>query len=397
MAFKLDNHVHMTTDTTGTTNDYELTPISGFRDFGDFMDGQDTTWYTCYDQEDPVNFESGVGRYDATNNALERLSVIQSTGGSFENWPSPGVRDIVCGVPSNVFVRPSASGSYGILNPDSPRGFAAKVNDPGTAQYPLWEFREMTSDDTSNIVIINPDGSSGHVRFNTARDLSDLLQKNGTAGPLTTMDSELILDSTVTRITGALDATNTPHSIRYGTGAQQLFDIYRRGAKDVELWAYEGGTAYRLISTDKVKDHQPSIFIDSTMFDESYGGSGPYSTMRDDHYVQISIPDDGYNDYTIRVTGIIGMYTNFNVNSIYGNGELHMSTTGAPTWTNVQTLSRTWHSYDYQRVVWFNYMTTSVASNTTYWFGYYLVNQIHNNLGGYPHTMEAIAFRPGQL
>jgi hypothetical protein len=325
-TFKLENHVHMTTDTTGTSNPYVLDASSGFRTFDNYMDDQDLTWYTCYDQEDPVNYESGVGRYNSTTGTLTRVDVIQSTNtGSLVNWPSPGTRDIVCGVPSNVFARPTASGPWGIINPNAPRGFPTKTSDPATALIPQWEFRSIDSSDVNNITVDNSTGQAGNVYINTARDLPDLLQKNGTAGPLTTMDSELILDSTVTRITG-LDSSE--HIFRYGVG-DEFFMLRRLSARDVELLIYEGGsgTPVKAVTEPNHPNLAQPIYCDvSTSTTETYGGA---LAMQ----VSVDIPA-GISDMTILVDACIQFRATSN-SPVVRACNMEMSATGGSGWVVV--------------------------------------------------------------
>jgi hypothetical protein len=296
MAFKLDNDVHMTTDTTGSSADYVLDSTAGKRTFGGFMVASDKTWYTCYDDDTPARFESGVGTYNSTTDSLTRTTIFQSSQGLGVpiNWPGPGTRSIVCGITSFVFATESGHSAWGILNPDAPKGFPTKVSAANPDLLPLWEFRSIDSSDVNNIIVDNSTGQSGNVYINTAIDLNLLLRKTGGTDAERTMDdpaffSDVIqLDATTTRVAG-LDASS--HYISYTGSNQEMYKIVRQGARDAEMWVYEDGSAtpYRFISTNQYfNEYAPTLqVVDST------AGGGQFSTLSTDSSMSVTIPATG--------------------------------------------------------------------------------------------------------
>ena len=124
MAFKTNDRVKETSTTTGTGAFTLAGAVTGFITFNAGIGNSNTTYYTIVGEDNPSEWEVGIGTYTHSGTSLSRDTVIGSSTGSKVSF-SAGTKIVFVSLPADKAVMKDNSGNV-VFGDGTDTGFATK-------------------------------------------------------------------------------------------------------------------------------------------------------------------------------------------------------------------------------------------------------------------------------
>ena len=130
MAFITNDRVKQTSTTIGTISMVVSGTLSGFVTFNTGIGNGVTTYYTIVGEDDPTEWEVGIGVYTHSGTSLSRDTIINSSTGSKVSF-SAGTKVVFVSLPSEKALMKDDSGDIVFGDASDPglatKGFALAV------------------------------------------------------------------------------------------------------------------------------------------------------------------------------------------------------------------------------------------------------------------------------
>lgn len=189
MAFHLYEDVWETSTTTGTGAYTLAGAVAGYREFSSQYADGDTCWYSAYDG---VNFESGIGTYNASGDTLSRTTIYRSTnGGSAINWTGGTIQIQVVplGLPLEQLLTPGSAGvpnrtadnSWFYPQAVTPSALSASANDYNPSGLATAGVLILTSSAAVNITGLAAQASNFLIELRNVGSFAITLKANSSA------------------------------------------------------------------------------------------------------------------------------------------------------------------------------------------------------------------------
>ena len=131
MAFKTNDRVKETSTTTGTGSVTLAGAATGFITFNAGIGNSNTTYYTIVGEDQPSEWEVGIGTYTHSGTSLSRDTVIGSSNGGSKTDFSSGTKIVFVSLPSEKALMKDNSGNIVFSDASDPglatKGFAIAV------------------------------------------------------------------------------------------------------------------------------------------------------------------------------------------------------------------------------------------------------------------------------
>ena len=125
MAFKTDDRVKETSTTTGTGAFTLAGAVTGFITFNAGIGNSNTTYYTIVGEDNPSEWEVGIGTYTHAGTSLSRDTVIGSSNGGSKTDFAAGTKIVFVSLPSEKALMKDNSGNI-VFGDASDPGLATK-------------------------------------------------------------------------------------------------------------------------------------------------------------------------------------------------------------------------------------------------------------------------------
>ena len=110
MAFKTNDRVKETSTTTGTVSMVLTGAVTGFVSFNSGIGNSNSTYYTIVGEDNPSEWEVGIGTYTHSGTSLSRDTVIASSNGGSKTVFSAGTSIVFVSLPSEKALMKDDSG-----------------------------------------------------------------------------------------------------------------------------------------------------------------------------------------------------------------------------------------------------------------------------------------------
>ena len=128
MAFKTDDRVKETSTTTGTGSFTLAGAVSGFITFNAGIGNSNSTYYTIVGEDNPDEWEIGIGTYTHSGTSLSRDTVIGSSNGGSKTSFTAGTTIVFVSLPSEKALMKDDSGNVVFGDNSSNVAFSGDVS-----------------------------------------------------------------------------------------------------------------------------------------------------------------------------------------------------------------------------------------------------------------------------
>ena len=111
MAFKTNDRVKETSTTTGTGSFTLAGAVTGFITFNAGIGKSNTTYYTIVGEDNPSEWEVGIGTYTHAGTSLSRDTVIGSSNGGAKTSFTAGTTIVFVSLPASKAIMFDDSGN----------------------------------------------------------------------------------------------------------------------------------------------------------------------------------------------------------------------------------------------------------------------------------------------